>query len=295
MAPTQAIEITMACADLELEDDNGITALYHALCDPCFKTEKVEILLNAGANANHIDNLGLSLLHQATVSASTRHMELLLSYGADIDAKDSANLCVIDHVIRRRNHGVLAVLLKHSVSANHHWTDKDGTYSEVIFSAARYGDVATMRLLTDAKLTDIVMDDDTFDAYWYWFDTRPPPVYGEGDPPEALGFAFQALLDSITPREVDHALISAGKSQSGRMLVPGAFPLDDSEKPEDDDPEGGSNDSIDADHGSGGTEDDTDAEHVEIRISNDTMQENGSQQVNSHNCRKQARARRFNI
>jgi len=287
--------LIQAGAELEVEDQAGMTVLHHALGAPSPDTATIEIFLRAGANANHIDNFGLSVLHYATVSASTRHMEMLLSYGADIDAKDSADRCLIDHAIRDRNHGVLAVLLKHIVSANHHWTDKNGTYSEVIFSTACYGDVATMRLLINAQLVDIVMDNNAVEHYWYWFDTRPPPAYGEPEPIEDLESAFQTLLDRITPRKIDQAPLGARPLRVRRNLVPGAFPADDSEQ-SDDGAEDEGNDPTDADHDSEGTGQDSNAEDSELHSSHDPLEkQSGSRQPKRHSFTQEIRTRRSSI
>ena len=59
-----------AGADLELEDDTGSTALYCPLCVPAPDTGAIEVLLRAGADANHVNHFGLSVLHQATYLAS---------------------------------------------------------------------------------------------------------------------------------------------------------------------------------------------------------------------------------
>jgi len=62
------------------------------------------VLLRAGANANHIDGLGLVVLHQATARASASDIELLLAHGADINSKDPSGLGVIDYAIMDNNH-----------------------------------------------------------------------------------------------------------------------------------------------------------------------------------------------
>lgn len=295
--------LIQAGTELELEDDAGATALHHAFHTTSPDPDTIEVFLRTEANVNHINGGGLSVLHQATVRASESDIELLLAYGADINAEDLGGSRVLDHAIIYNNHSVLTVLLKHSESVNHHWTGEYGEYSHTITSAALYGDVATMRLLTEGHLTDIVMDNQALWVYWGWFDTRPPPVYGEGDPPEALESAFAALLRSVTPRKIERTLrIPRIRSD----LVPGAFPVDDSEDSDDDDSEAGGDDSIytdtNADGDSESTDHDSDAEDARetddgrLNSSSHWMQRpTGSRQGGSQNGTQGARVRRSSI
>lgn len=170
-----------------------VSALHRAFWNVPIVPETIEILLRAGADVNSIDLNRLTPLHYATDLASTTEVEMLLVYGADINAVSFYNGRAIDFAIQENNHDVLTTLLKHSACTDHHWEGQYGTYSSVIDAAASYGDVRTMRLLTEAQLTNINMDDQARGRYWYWFFTRPPPPYGEGNPPEALESAFEAL------------------------------------------------------------------------------------------------------
>jgi hypothetical protein len=287
--------LIQAGAELELEDDTGLTALHYALCAQSPDTGTIGVLLRAGANVNHVDGGGLSVLHQATALASGSDMELLISYGVDINAENLWGSRAIDYAIMDNNHSVLRVLLKHSASANHHWTGEYREHSHTINSAALYGDVATMRLLIEAHLTDIIIDDQALWSYWSWFDKRSPPVYGEGDPPEALESTFAALLQSITPRKIERTLRSPRIRSNP---VPGAFPVDDSED--------GSHDPIyadtNADDDSESTDHDSDAEDARetddgrLNSSSHWMQRpTGSRQGGSQNGTQGARMRRSSI
>lgn len=292
--------LIQAGADLELQDVSGRTALHHAVAvssspDP----DTIEILLRAGANANHVDRFGFSVLLEATNLASGSDIELLLAYGADINATDTAGMSVLDYAIIDAKGGVLAVLLAHSASTNNHWTDEDGEYSGVIFSAARCGDVATMRLLTEAHLTDIAMEGHSSYNYWYWFDTRPPPLIGEGDPPEALESAFAALLQSVTPREIKRTL-RGPRIRSNP--IPGAFPVDETEDSEDDGSEDGSDDTKHENDEPAGTESDSgagdirDTDDVGIYSGNDWMRRpTVSQPGSGDNGVQEARARHSSV
>jgi ankyrin repeat protein len=295
--------LIQAGAELDLEDDTGSMALHHALYIRSPDTGTIEVLLRSGADVNHVDGDGLAIIHHATARSSGSDIELLLAYGADINAEDLGGSRAIDHAIMNNNRSILTVLLKHSASANHHWMGGYGEYSHTIESAALYGDVATMRLLIEAHLTDVVMDYQAQWNYWNWFDTRPPPVYGEGDPPEALRSTFAALLQSITPRRTGRILRSPRIRSNP---VPGAFPVDDSEHSDDEDPEDGGDDSIHADTNaagdSGSADHDFDAEDTRntdddrLHASSHWMQRpTGSRQGGNQNCTQGPRMRRSSI
>lgn len=171
-----------------------------------------------------------------------------------------------------------------------------------------------MRLLTDAHLTDIVMDSHAVYNHWRWLDTRPPPVYGEGDPPEALRSAFRTLLDSITPRAIDRTLLEPQIARIRGNPVPGAFPVDDSD--DDNFENGGVEDegedsedrssysgigeenghSADANHDSERTDDGSDAGDTRMHLTNHPMPgPTVSGRECSRNCTGEMRARRSSI
>lgn len=210
------------------------SALHAAFYNVPIVPEIIKTLLRAGADANLISSGGFTPLHYAADFAFAEEIETLLAYGADIDAVSFHNERAIDFAIEGNNHEVLTTLLKYSACTDHHRKGQYGTYSSVIDAAASYGDVRTMRLLTEAQLTNIIMDDQAKRGYWYWFFTRPPPSFGEGDPLEALESAFKALLDSVTPRKVDQALLGTRESPYNGSLMPGAFPTHGSEDKADD-------------------------------------------------------------
>ncbi|KAF3042669.1 hypothetical protein E8E12_006343 [Didymella heteroderae] len=244
-------------AELELVEETGSTALHLAFCGLPPSAEAIETLLRAGANPNHINDFGLSPIHQASYTASSSDMELLLAYGADIEATASRGLRAIEYAIEEKNYDAIATLLGHSVCINHHWKENSITYSRVIYRAARHGDITTLRLLSDAHPEDIAMDDVAEWNYWNWFNTRPEPIYGEGDPPELLRSAFKKLLDSVTPGAVDRVLITYIDLSVQRTPIPGAFPDDDFEASEDSGSEGGGSEDSDCEleDTEGGSED----------------------------------------
>lgn len=262
----------------------------------------IEVLLRADANVNRVAGNGVAPVHMAPLLASSADLELLLTYGADIDATTANGDRAIDFAVERNNHDIIATLLNHFASANHHWIDTSGTYSSIMYRAAVYADITTLRLLSDAHLQNIAMDHQAQWNYWNWFDTRSPPVIGEGDPPELLRAAFQELLDSVTPGAVDQIPITRIHPSVRRSPMPGAYPVEDFEEFEDNDIEGGSDDSVDTDHDPQDTNNDSDAECSQgveddrLRFRNPwTRNSKRSQQGGDRNCAQGRGARRSSI
>lgn len=245
-----------AGAELELVDKDGRTALHYAVTKSSPSTETIEGLLHAGANVNHVNEVGLVPIHEASFLASGSAIELLIAHGADVDAVTHSGSRAIDTAVYRNTHEVFSTLLKHSASLDHHWEGGYASYSWIICRAATYGDVATMRLLAEARLTDISMDREAVFQYWYWFDTRPPPLIDKGESPEALTSAYGALLNSITPLKIGQAPLITWTFRPRRILVPGAFPIDESKHSEDDASETTDGDLKDADDDLEDTDDD---------------------------------------
>jgi ankyrin repeat protein len=282
-----------AGAKLELTDKAGLTALHRAFCMVSPETQTVEILLHAGADLNHTEISGLAIVPRAAFVASSDDLELLLGCGADVNATTPDGQRAIDFAIQQNNHDAITALLKHAASVDHHQEFDFRPYSWVIISAAAYGDLATMRLLTDARLTDIAMDHCAVDEYWFYFDNRSPPPYGKGDPLESLRSAFKALLASITPRETEQTSNKARRPLYNMGPMPGAFPIDAYGDFENEHSEDMSDDLEDADDDSGhvGTElQDTNNVASSLDMSPSVRSEVGANQQTEHIERPAARA-----
>jgi len=71
--------------DVDVEDDDGFTPLYHA----AFNSHKeiVELLIAKGADVNGKDIWGHTSLHLAAIKGHKELAELLIANGADVNAK----------------------------------------------------------------------------------------------------------------------------------------------------------------------------------------------------------------
>lgn len=76
-------------------DEVGATALFNAVSDNCI--EKVQRLLELGANPNIPENNGITPLMDAASGGSVPMIELLLRYGARWDVADNFGDRAIDY------------------------------------------------------------------------------------------------------------------------------------------------------------------------------------------------------
>eukprot|EP01104_Vermistella_antarctica_P016003 TRINITY_DN5366_c0_g1_i1.p1 TRINITY_DN5366_c0_g1~~TRINITY_DN5366_c0_g1_i1.p1 ORF type:complete len:143 (+),score=14.27 TRINITY_DN5366_c0_g1_i1:450-878(+) len=79
--------LTEAGANLDQPTDKGVT--------PLFATSKLEIvqyLIDKGANVNHADNYGVTVLHSAAISGHLAVLQLLHDYKADINQPDNVSV-----------------------------------------------------------------------------------------------------------------------------------------------------------------------------------------------------------
>jgi len=89
-----------AGADIHLKDNEGLTPL-HLACF-CGQVQCLPILLNLNAKVNATDNSGQTPLHKIIHSKSEQKeniAELLLQAGADINIKDKSGCTPLQHLI----------------------------------------------------------------------------------------------------------------------------------------------------------------------------------------------------
>lgn len=80
-------------ADLELRDQNGFTALMHAV--ECCNEGVVKMLLTLGANAKISDNRGTTPLMKCGGESYTNIVKMLIESGADVNSKDKLGLTAL--------------------------------------------------------------------------------------------------------------------------------------------------------------------------------------------------------
>ena len=205
-----------------VEREGHKSALFCALNFPSPNLDTVEVLLRAEADIYHTSDFGDTVLHQAAMVASTRIFELLLLYGADLDVLSVDGKSVVVSAIAENNHDVLKLILQRSHSLEK--TDSIGGRSNLLLSAARYGDTRTLRILTEARLTGLCIGCHGVRLYWQFFISRAKyHPSSRRDIIEVPWTAFQALLDSISFIDDDIESIPATKTQR----IPGAFVEDE--------------------------------------------------------------------
>ena len=181
-----------------------------------------KVLLDAGAAVDGVKD-GIPPLANRSVAITPGHVEQLLCAGADINARDSDGETAVMHAVVGNCHAVLETLIHHGAQLNLR------TYKKlsILHLVAGYGDVETMRLLEEACIDGLPMDEDSMTEYWWWFNDRYNPNYPcrSLDSPDVEESAFKALLDSITPAEP-----VTEQDEDTLLHVPGAFPIDDLEE-----------------------------------------------------------------
>ena len=184
----------------------------------------VDILIDAGADVHHVHN-GENLLHITAKVSTGFTCEELLWAGVDIDAQTSYGQTAVIIAATNNSHDVLKTLIYHRAQLNN--TTLQG--HTVVHYAALYGDIETMKILEQACIKGLPMDDKALEQYWLWFDDRVHYIIPTRRAPlEAEEAAFQALLDSITPaiyvpQDDEHYEDNDG------VHIPGAFPIDPDE------------------------------------------------------------------
>lgn len=102
-------------ANIELRDTEQRTALHYAA--ELGSSESVAILLNAGADANVADVIGLTPLFVATLeiwslSEMSKIVSLLKEHGADLEAKDQSGKTTLYYAVELHSTTALDALLK---------------------------------------------------------------------------------------------------------------------------------------------------------------------------------------
>jgi len=88
------------------------------------KTDALKLLLNAGANTNHIDANGESPLGRISVFDFPEHVALLLDFKAKINFQDSKGNSALHLATERKNKKVIETLIKRGIKIN--LKNKDG-------------------------------------------------------------------------------------------------------------------------------------------------------------------------
>jgi ankyrin repeat protein len=142
---TEVVDLLLkAGADANLQNRDGWTALIAALFEN--HTEVVRLLLEAGANANLQDKDGLTALMDASSKGHTEVVELLLNAGADVNLQDQVGGTALIWAAFLDHTKVVELLLEAHADAN--LQNRDG-WTALIW-AAYYGYTKGVELLLKA-------------------------------------------------------------------------------------------------------------------------------------------------
>ena len=126
-------------AELEVEDPDGWTPLVYAALR---SLGVFEVLLEYGADMETQDNYGRRPIHHAIECDKAQNVRHLMHAGADMFARTSSGLTVIDYAIYNNAHSTLRVLLEISARPT------TNVPSDVTLSyAAWYADQETLEIL----------------------------------------------------------------------------------------------------------------------------------------------------
>lgn len=150
-------------------------------------------LLEAGANPNY--HHSSPAIFYAANYGYPEVGDILCAFGAEIDLKDLDGYTPTMGAIWYNQ----SRSLKYLVDKGARLDILDKNRWSVVNFAARYGSVAIMKILANARIRGIPMDEDDIDSYWRGFDERDEWYVGERAPIQEEEAAFQELLDSILP------------------------------------------------------------------------------------------------
>ncbi|KAH0565748.1 hypothetical protein GP486_000845 [Trichoglossum hirsutum] len=178
-------------AKIDCRDGVGRTPLHHCAYrgDPRGSSVALlESLLEKGADVNAQTRAGHTALHYTAMYGSVGHMAPLLTRGASLEARKLDGHTPLMDAIRCSQPSAVDFLLESGAD----YTITSKQCKTILHVCASNSDIATMDRLTSARLCDV--DIDAKDSYGL---TARDRLQERADFSEDLGFAFEALLESI--------------------------------------------------------------------------------------------------
>lgn len=130
--------------DIDITDDDGRTALFHAVQNS--HPTAVRYLLVNGANPNFVDSIGVTSLHVAAATGRADIINTLLSRGADISIQDQYGNTPFDYAFENGNYIILSMLTGDGVDINRHLQNG----STLLISAIKNNDEEKLKYLLAA-------------------------------------------------------------------------------------------------------------------------------------------------
>ncbi|EAY16707.1 ankyrin repeat protein, putative [Trichomonas vaginalis G3] len=103
-------------ANINVKDENGITALHYAAMNN--SKETAEVLISHGANINEKNKEGQTALHYAAENNNKETAEVLISHGANINVKDENGITALHYAVENNNKERADVLISHGANIN---------------------------------------------------------------------------------------------------------------------------------------------------------------------------------
>ena len=209
-----------AKSDVNSRDDDGRTAL-HAASRRLEGTRHMDLLISHGADVDIQDNLGYRPLHDSVCSNEAASMHFLLDKGANINAANNYGQDSLMLAVAYNSHDALRLLLREEALE---YDGKTENGRSVLDFAAQHGDMETIRLLESSprmKTVDLNGGQALDSAKWRRHNNEAYSLW-RGQPPDEdpqlQYFAFKALWNSIAEAQqlaIEEELTDDDEEQTG--------------------------------------------------------------------------------
>ncbi|XP_013791334.1 26S proteasome non-ATPase regulatory subunit 10-like [Limulus polyphemus] len=114
----EIIQLLVAKSDLTIKDHRGETALHRAACGKGHHRRPLEILVNAGADLDVQNDLGLTPLMCAVDTGSTEMASVLIDSGTDTNLSDRNGQTALHYAAYKNLSDLVKSLLQHGCNVN---------------------------------------------------------------------------------------------------------------------------------------------------------------------------------
>ena len=200
-----------AKGDVDMKDNDDQTAL-HLLSAYAWDTTNLDLLVSFGANIEATDRFGLTPLFFAVMENNHFMVSGLLERGANINARNLRGFTCLSQALICDNHSSLRILLdntglRYSVKTDNEWT--------LLHVAALYADIESLYILMSKQLYELDTAEEDVDSFTVMQFAHFRKLNNEkwsifaGKPrdndPSEWHNAFEELLESITEAQASMA------------------------------------------------------------------------------------------